>query len=310
MAVNEIRNGNVHALPCNGIGGSIWCTQRHLLHMRGNKRTPSHPTHELELRLLTKPSWWWLFAGFCRNPARFHQNAQPRLPLLLPLPLSLPLPILPPSPLPILPLLLPLPWPLFQLLSSLLEKEAVVGVEGAGATVAAAATSNNNDVGSQQCQWRGQAMAAETCSIYYLVNVICLNIKLDKEGEGCRMGWFGGSIQGGEDAPLAPRPWDGGKGVGSKQQQRRGQARAAEAETAQGQTTINQKAAAIAAEVVVEAVVMAEAVAVTAAMAMAAMAVAMRHPCQWRWRRQQVDRGRGCGKCGARNIICITVQMW
>jgi hypothetical protein len=38
-----------------------------------------------------------------------------------------------------------------------------------------------------------------------------LNIKLDKEGGGCRMGWTSGSIRGGEDAPLAPWPHSGSR---------------------------------------------------------------------------------------------------
>jgi hypothetical protein len=47
--VYEIGNSNVHALPCNGIGGNIWYTQLHMLHMRGNKRTPSQPTNPWSL---------------------------------------------------------------------------------------------------------------------------------------------------------------------------------------------------------------------------------------------------------------------
>ena len=37
-----------------------------------------------------------------------------------------------------------------------------------------------------------------------------LNIKLDEEGGGSQNGWTGGTIRGGEGAPLAPRPRGGG----------------------------------------------------------------------------------------------------
>ena len=48
------------------------------------------------------------------------------------------------------------------------------------------------------------------------------------------MGWSGGSIQGGEDAPFAQRPRCVCKGVGSQQQQLWGQGLAAETEAGTG----------------------------------------------------------------------------